>query len=586
MPVVAMPDGTNVQFPDDMPGDAIADLISTKFPDAVTGLSSKAEEPAQDQSEIVTRGDILPLGRTRGGDLVPALPQFIEGPRQTIMDLLDGKRTAKDLSGKEIFELGELFAGAPGGRPSGPPKAPSSPPAPPAPKAPSEGERVAQAGRNIGVELPRAATSDSTSVQQAGKVATNIPIGGVPLKEASQRAIDQLDQAATVAREGFGSGSQATSGQVVREGLTDYIKTKSKAEVDRKYNAVDELIDAKVMVPLASTKELKSKIAAIRENAAMEASPALSKVEKAVDRNGMNYEGIKELRTSIGELLDKGNLLPGDIRTKELKQVYKSLTSDLESSIKAAGGDAALNAWKQANAFNERISAKREALAKLLGANSDEAIFSRLADAAGSTSRANIKLLTLARRSVDKDTWNEFASGVIAKLGHNPAAGGGPDRLGSGVFSPDKFVTNWNKLTPQGKAVLFRSTGNREHARALDDIATVSTRIKQLQQFANPSGTGQFMAGGSIYAGMVVDPVSTVMAVVGSRLVSELLARPATARTMANYSKAVEIAARKPSAQTADLLKRSASALAASIASELGAEESRGRIEAELTGKP
>jgi hypothetical protein len=67
--------------------------------------------------EVVARGSILPIGRTADGNVVPALPEFIEGPRRTIMDLLEGKRTAKDISGKEAFEIGALFAGFGGGTP-------------------------------------------------------------------------------------------------------------------------------------------------------------------------------------------------------------------------------------------------------------------------------------------------------------------------------------------------------------------------------------------------------------------------------------------------------------------------------------
>ena len=66
--------------------------------------------PAPD--ELAFRGDFLPVGKTKSGDIVPALPKFLEGPRQTIMDLIEGKRTADQISGKEVFDLGGLFAGA------------------------------------------------------------------------------------------------------------------------------------------------------------------------------------------------------------------------------------------------------------------------------------------------------------------------------------------------------------------------------------------------------------------------------------------------------------------------------------------
>lgn len=44
MPVVAMPDGTQVAFPDDMPAENIRGLISQKFPDAMSQAKSKLAE--------------------------------------------------------------------------------------------------------------------------------------------------------------------------------------------------------------------------------------------------------------------------------------------------------------------------------------------------------------------------------------------------------------------------------------------------------------------------------------------------------------------------------------------------------------
>jgi hypothetical protein len=65
------------------------------------------------------RGDVLPIGVTEEGRLTLAVPKFLEGPRQTIMDLIDGRRTSQQITGKEIFELGMMFGGAPAGGAAG-----------------------------------------------------------------------------------------------------------------------------------------------------------------------------------------------------------------------------------------------------------------------------------------------------------------------------------------------------------------------------------------------------------------------------------------------------------------------------------
>src|SRR5262245_4729882 len=61
-------------------------------------------------TDVVERGTLLPIGKTAGGELTLAVPEFIAGPMQTISDILSGKKPSQDISGKEMFDLGALFA--------------------------------------------------------------------------------------------------------------------------------------------------------------------------------------------------------------------------------------------------------------------------------------------------------------------------------------------------------------------------------------------------------------------------------------------------------------------------------------------
>lgn len=63
MPIVAMPDGTQVNFPDDMPSEQIKGLISTKFPDA----AKRAIQPPTEDKGII--GNFLDSQTKRGADL-------------------------------------------------------------------------------------------------------------------------------------------------------------------------------------------------------------------------------------------------------------------------------------------------------------------------------------------------------------------------------------------------------------------------------------------------------------------------------------------------------------------------------------
>lgn len=437
-----------------------------------------------------------------------------------------------------------------------------------APAKPPRGA-VAQSAADIGVEMPRAALGGSVQ-QNVARRLSDIPVVGAPLERASRAAIEQTGQAATRVAEGFGSGSVPRAGQAAREGITDYIKNVSQKGVSRQYDKVDEFVDPGVVTSLTATRDMALNINKARTSAAQKPSAAVALVDEAIKRNGLTYEGIKQLRTSIGEMMDSGPL-PADISGSELKRIYAALTKDLRESVMAAGGPKALAAFERANKYSALVAANREKLASVLGAKSDEAIVDRILASAGSTSRADIKLLSRAKKALDNETWGEIASASLSRMGRDP----------SGQFSPDRFVTAWGKMTPQGKALLFG--GRSDLYRSLNDIAAVSSRFKELNRYANPSGTGgTLMTSGALF-GFAVDPLTAATALVSGRVMAHILSRPATARSVSRWVKQAErVTEQSGNADALRNYRTATRALAVSIATELGVPDQIDRIEKEL----
>ena len=157
------------------------------------------DAPAPEGDELATRGAILPFGRTESGEAVLALPEFLEGPRRTIVDLIEGKRQASEITGKEIFDLGFALAG------------PMSPAAgsgraiarnagrgktQPAANAPTPRQDALQAADRIGVTVPVAAASDSSIIKGTAGALKEIPLVGQPLVQASEKALTGLESKA------------------------------------------------------------------------------------------------------------------------------------------------------------------------------------------------------------------------------------------------------------------------------------------------------------------------------------------------------------------------------------------------------
>lgn len=172
----------------------------------------------------------------------------------------------------------------------------------------------------------------------------------------------------------------------------------------------------------------------------------------------------------------------------------------------------------------------RDLATSVLGRNgkSDEALFSAIDAYAKSGGRADVQTLADIVRSIPEKDKGDLAGAIIRKLGHSNQTNG---------FSPEKFATEWKKYTPQAKSILFGNSG--PHRQALDDIATISQRYKEVgRRFGNPSGTAQNVAGLGVLASVFTHPYVAIPSLVGGAVFARLLSAPASAQKVAILGKA------------------------------------------------
>lgn len=399
--------------------------------------------------------------------------------------------------------------------------------------------RLSQTGGPV--QVPRAVATDNMATQQVAAAASNVPVAGTPLVKAAENTISQLGTKADEVAKGFGgAASPQEAGDTARSAIKNWITGESANNATKLYNRVDTLVDQNVKTPLAATQKAVAEIAAKRSSAALSSGKATDAVLGAVQRaDGLTYEGVKTLRTNIGEML-KGGILPEGMSGSELEKIYGALTTDLKSSIRAAGGAKAEAAFNRANEYYRLASERRAQLAKIIGSDGNapaETVLNRIEAMAGSSSRADISKLMQARKAIGSEDWNEIASTVVTRLGRDV----------EGNFTPQRFVTAYGKLSPAGKSILFRSGGKTDLANHLDDIAKVSSRFKELQKFANPSGTARAGLGGLIGASAFAEPLTTLSSVLGGRVLATILSRPASAASVAKVVKAQEALVLSPS---------------------------------------
>lgn len=560
MPVqVQAPDGSLVEFPDGTPDDVMSNAMRKTFGGPSPAQAAPAPQP-QDQSFT---SSILPASKDAQGNVsFDSNAGLLGMAKRAFMLPGDAMAGNVDPTSEEGIGRAVEFAGvfSPMSPAAGTGKTIAGLAAQDAPKPVSQGMEAAAAASRLGVDLPRAVATDSSIMQQGGKALTNIPFGGNPLRDASRSAIEQVGQAASRVQEGYGSGNVASAGNAAREGVSTFATKTLPEKVSKAYDAVDNLVTQNVTTPLSKTAEAALKISQSRQNATLGSSPAVNIVQEAVGRgDGLNYQGIKQLRTSVREMMDNPSIAPQGTSQTELQAIYNGLTADLKGAVARGGGEKATKAFDEANQLAAKTARERQALQKILGRDtSDEKVFDKITSMAGSNSRADRVGLLRVRSAVGNDTWDELASGVISKLG----------RDSDGQFSPDRFITGYGKLSKEGKTTLFG--GKQELAKSLDDIATVSRQFKQLNQYANPSGTAQNALGAGYLGGMFVEPTTVVGSIVGARVMSNVLAKPVTAKALAKYAKAYEQQITAPTPKSSQMLENSARVLSALIANEAG----------------
>lgn len=424
---------------------------------------------------------------------------------------------------------------------------------------PTPRQLAVEAADRIDVPLPYAVASDSRAVNATAGALGSTMLGS-PLQGAARRTTEALGKAAERVADDLAPGSSGTSysgGSAAKEGIVDWIKGGSKEIIGRGYDDLYKLIKPDTMVPLSKTRTAVNELTNLDTmSASTDGAKVINLVRDAVNRpEGLSYQGLKELRTRIGERVF-GDIAPEQgTSARALDKLYGALSEDLKFGVQRAGigkkgssGAKALEAFEAANAQARETFAIRDKLKSIVGAEADaapERVFERIVQMAGAKGNADFQKLALAKNAIGNEKWGEVAGAVVRQMG----------RDADGNFSPARFLTAYGKMSENGKSVLF-GRGDESLRGALDDIATVSRKFEDtISRFNNKSLTGNTVLGTMGLAGVLTNPLATAGSAIGGVTLSWLLSRPAGARSVANWSKAYLQAATKPSPATKQLLE-------------------------------
>lgn len=301
--------------------------------------------------------------------------------------------------------------------------------------------------------------------------------------------------------------------------------------------------------------------------------PRLSGLAKAIvqDRGVTTFEDLRGLRTWVREARKNPELRQG-IDEAALGSLERALTADIyKNAENLAGSKVAFDLRRADQRYAKGMDRIKNALQPFASSKSGEGAYQRILQAAGSTSSADIRQLTSLKRSLSRDEWGDVSASIVSEMG-KPSPGAAGVVTGDATFSVDNFVTNYNKISPDAKNVLFGSKGGGgERATSLqaelDNLVSVVDDLKRVQKAANASNSGvAAQTVGTIV--MLANPktfLPALTALGAAAGAGEVLSNPAVVRAIVGLGRAKTPAAQSAHMQRLQIMAKQSPAISAFV---------------------
>lgn len=202
-----------------------------------------------------------------------------------------------------------------------------------------------------------------------------------------------------------------------------------------------------------------------------------------VQRGGsLSIPELKELKTQVGYMLEKP---PEEIPRAQLKQLYASLAGDLRVAA-ARRSPAAARALAKADGNFAKRMAMMDGISALVDKDSAEGTFLAIERAAGEGAGAHASLLRTAKEAIGPTDWANVSASMIRRLG-NPRPGM-PPMPGAPPFSVETFGTNFRKMSPKAKDVMFGPDRPGTPRDSLEQLGRVAGDVQNVNRMAGRHG--------------------------------------------------------------------------------------------------
>lgn len=199
------------------------------------------------------------------------------------------------------------------------------------------------------------------------------------------------------------------------------------------------------------------------------------------------FQAVKQTRTLVGNEIADGGLL-SDVPRSKWNALYGAISGDMQGAANQAGPQAS-KAFNRANDYTRAGIERLDRVAPFAAKVAPEQAYTALVQA----TKENVSTLQAVKKTLPEGARGTVAGTIIERLGK--ATNGVQNESGT-AWSPEAFLTNWNKMTPRAREEVFSGFKNSEQVMAdVSAVAKASSMMRDNSRlWANPSGTGANLA--------------------------------------------------------------------------------------------
>lgn len=337
------------------------------------------------------------------------------------------------------------------------------------------------------------AVSGNKAIQGAEEFLSKTPTGARTIQKKAAKTLEQTSGVADKIAEMFGPvKTKEGIGGVLRKGSTKAVETLKK-QIGRKEEAFTKAVGEDTLIPVNETIQKFREIFAQFEGAETLGSDInkgtqslFDKVLKDAAKNDgrIPLKALRALRSELGANAKSPLTAPiKDVASGKASALYGAITNDIKTAVKNKSPELSRQFDEMMEFEASLFQNEFPLLEKIIKSGYD----SKAYKAALSTAKDGGEQLKLLRKSLTPEEWDIVAGSVFDKLGKATA---GKQNITGDQFSVGTFLTEWNKLAPEAKDVLFRSGTKKSTREDLDNFLTVIGSLKDVEAVANYSGTG------------------------------------------------------------------------------------------------